>query len=138
MTEEESTYASIGRKVIRVTILVSLINVLLIGAADPVAAGSSSSSSSGTGFCDINYVGSLVNAAFSIFVGGALALGLLTWVATSFTESLPLPQDTKKSIQQQRNSGIAAAMRAVFVPALILTLLSATSIGIPSCITVLP
>lgn len=113
---------------VKYTVVFSLL-MAMIGVA---AAGSGTD----TSFCDINFVGPIVNAGFSIFVGGALALGLLTWVATSFTESLPLPQDTKQSIKQQRNSGIASALRAIFVPALVLALLSATSVGIPDCITI--
>ena len=123
----------------QITLTAVSVLLTLFTVSRPVLAQSGSSSSgSGTGFCDIKYVGDLMNTAFSIFVGGAIALGLLTWIATSFTEALPLPQDTKKQIKRQRNSGLVASFRAVLVPALVLALLSATDIGVPDCITILP
>jgi hypothetical protein len=91
-----------------------------------------------TSFCNIKYVGNLMDAAFTVFIGGALVLGLLTWVVTSFTESLPLPSDLKTTLKQQRNTAIASMFRAIFVPAIVITLLDATNIVVPSCITVLP
>lgn len=97
-----------------------------------------SNSSSDVGFCDIKYIGSFINAAFTVFISGALVLGLMTWVVTSFTESLPLPQDIKTTLKKQRNNSVASMLRAVFVPAIIITLLDATDLVIPECISILP
>lgn len=91
-----------------------------------------------TTFCDIKYVSNLMDAAFTIFIGGALVLGLLTWVVTSFAEALPLPSNLKSELKQQRNTAVASMFRTVFVPAVLITLLDATNLVIPSCITVLP
>lgn len=88
-------------------------------------------------FCEIEYVGDLVNIAFSVFIGGAIVLGVLTWVITSFAESLPLPQDAKQTVKRQRNSGIASMLRAVFGPALFIFVLDQIGV-LPSCMTVLP
>jgi len=134
MTQRQSSQ-SIARMGSRLSMMLGSLFVVAVG---PVAAHAAQASNQQTGFCDIPFVGSLVNTGFTIFIGGALALGLLTWVATSFTESLPLPQDTKKQIKHQRNSGLASSLRAVFVPALIITFLDAASIGLPSCVNVFP
>jgi hypothetical protein len=56
----------------------------------------------------------------------------------SAAESLPIPSDMKTSLKQQRNSSIAAVFRALFIPAILLTLLEATDIAIPDCVSVLP
>ncbi|ERJ07366.1 hypothetical protein HLRTI_000408 [Halorhabdus tiamatea SARL4B] len=102
------------------------------------AAAASSPSATDLSICDVEFLGPAINALFSIAVTGALVLGILTWVLTSFTESLPLPQSTKQTIQKQRNGAIASMLRTAVVPALILAILSVLSIGIPSCITILP
>jgi hypothetical protein len=136
MLRESADSSRIVHNALRVAIVCGLVATLVMGASAPVAASSHSSSS--PSFCDIRFVGDIINTGFTIFMGGALVMGLLTWVATSFTESLPLPQDTKKQIKRQRNSGIASALRAVFVPALLLTFLDATVINLPSCVSVIP
>jgi len=133
--DSSSSKDRIEQKIKRCSISTGFVVSFFMVATQPVAAQSSGGTAN---FCDIQFVGPLINSAFSIFVTGALAVGLLTWVVTSFTESLPLPQDTKKSIKKHRNTGLVSMARAILVPALVLALLSATSIGIPSCISVLP
>lgn len=113
-------------------LLVAITYNLLVGSA--LAADDASELT----ICDVEYLGPAINALFSIAVGGALVLGILTWVITSFTESLPLPQSTKQSIKQQRNGAIASSLRAIVVPAFILAILSVMDLGIPECISILP
>jgi len=104
---------------------------------DPVPLQTGNTTNS-TSFCDIKYVSNLMDAAFTVFIGGALVLGLLTWVVTSFAEALPLPSNLKSELKQQRNTAVASMFRTVFVPAVLITLLDATNLVLPSCITVLP
>lgn len=132
-----SSDRGIGWKVIRLAIIVSVVLSMVAITAGPVAAQSSGSSDT-AGFCDIQFIPSLVNSIFSIFVVGGVTIGLVTWVATSATESLPLPQKTKKQIKEHRNGAMASMGRLVLGPAIILALLSATSIGIPDCVSIFP
>ncbi|WP_210408990.1 hypothetical protein [Halorhabdus rudnickae] len=125
--------SDLERKTSHLSLKVTVVGLFLSALVQPAAA-----QSGGTSICDVEFVSSVINALFSLAIGGALVLGILTWVLTSFTESLPLPQSTKQSVKKQRNSGLASALRAVVVPAIIVTILSATSIGIPSCISVMP
>jgi len=93
---------------------------------------------SGGTFCDIPYLSGLVSTGVTLFTVIALVMGFFTWIMVSAAESLPIPSDMKTSLKQQRNSSIAAVFRALFIPAILLTLLEATDIAIPDCVSVLP
>lgn len=135
MTEDTHTAErGIERRLHRLGVTIPLVWLAIM--AMGVAAGQSSGAS--TGFCDVRYVGDVTNTAFSIFIPGAIAIGMVTWVATSFTEALPVGQDLKSTLKRQRNSAVASGARAIFVPALLLAFLSVIGVGVPDCVSILP
>lgn len=119
-------------------VVTSAIALLMFSAPALAQNGSNGSNTDPSIICDVKYFSSIIDTAFTLFTVGALVLGLLTWVVTSFTESLPLPQDIKTTLKKQRNNAVASMFRAVFVPAFIIALLDASNIVIPDCINVLP
>lgn len=143
MTAQRTPNRSIGRKLVRATIVLSMVSMLLVGFADPVAAqegtpSGEDGSSSNPGFCDIRFLGSALNTVFGIVVPGMAALGLLTWAVTSFADSLPLPQDMKKNIKKQRSSAIVGVVKGIGGLAFLMVLLSGAGIQMPSCVQPLP
>jgi len=142
----DSTAPSTARAFIRIGLCTALVSILMLGMMMPAAAQTASNAtgnSTGSGFsgnpvCSMPHVTPLIQTGFDIFVWGALILGFFTWIATSMTESLPIPRDMKKSVKRHRNGAAMSAGRAVFIPGIALAVLGEAGIGIPSCFSIIP
>ena len=147
MTESETTTESNEQQAkrpsrfiaLRSSLAVALSTILMYSTVGVTAAQENVTDGSGdVGFCDVAYVGGLLNTGFELFIVGAFFVGLFTYVLTTFTDALPLPQETKKQIQKHKSSAIASMFKVLFVPAFAVVLFDAMGVVLPDCVNVIP
>jgi len=137
---DTSTSQSTARTGFRFLVVNHVVGALITAFAGPVAAqgGGGGGSGSNVGFCDIQLLPGLIEMVFQLLLTAGLVVTLLTWVATSFTETLPISSKRKEEIRRQRNSSIAAYGRLLIVPIVVIALVDGLAIGIPDCIDIIP
>lgn len=119
-------------------LLLACLAVTLLASA-PVAAQTSDGDGSGhVSICDSSYISGVIEAVIQLSLWGAGAFAMVTYMATSAVESLPISRKHKETLKTKRGEALLAAGKVFAAGPVGLILINAADLPWASCISLLP
>ena len=139
MSDNATVSISISR-----TARIALVSFLLLGGVlgamtGTVAAqddGDYEEGDPGYALCTTPYLSTVVNWMINLFVYGGIFLGLMGYAGAQLLQSLPFVGTMiGDQVKNWQGNALMSIGKIIFVPAIIIAVLSVTGIGIPDCVS---